>query len=83
MGGSWGVRRLPAYDSGMSTLAEIRAAADKLPASDKQELLLFLAAQLRREGQLPAPRTFTTEQMKGWIAEDERDAGRSSGGKAA
>ncbi len=29
------------------TLADIEAAADALPANEKQELLLFLAARLR------------------------------------
>ena len=31
----------------MSTLAEIEAAADALPAEQKQELLLFLTSRLR------------------------------------
>jgi hypothetical protein len=58
----------------MSTLAEIEAAADALPDADKQRLLLFLAARLRAQaGQLPAPRTFSTDQLKAWIAEDEAD----------
>ena len=51
---------------------EIEAAADALPDEDKQQLLLFLAACLRAQpGQLPAPRTFSREQLKDWIAEDE------------
>ena len=56
----------------MSTLTEIEAAVDTLPAADKQELLLFLAARLRAQaGPLPVPRTFPSEQVKAWIAEDE------------
>jgi hypothetical protein len=66
----------------MSTLAEIQAAADKLPPAEKQDLLLFLAARLRAQvGHLPVPRTFTPEQIKAWIAEDE--AGATLGDRAA
>jgi hypothetical protein len=62
------------YNSAMSTLSEIEAAVDALPIADKQELLLFLAARLRENGnQLPSPRKFSNEQLNGWIAEDETD----------
>lgn len=58
----------------MSTLAEIEAAADTLPAEEKQELLLFLATRLRAPGaRPPEPRKFSQEQMAAWIAEDEDD----------
>ena len=58
--------------SPMSTLAEIEAAADALPAKEKQELILFLAARLRAEGdQLPSPREFSRDQIEQWIADDE------------
>jgi hypothetical protein len=59
----------------MSTLAEIESAADALPAAEKQELLLFLAARLRSAGwaDLPPPRKFSREQIEEWIAEDEAD----------
>jgi len=57
----------------MSTLAEIEAAADALPAAQKEELLLFLAVRLREGRALPQPRDFTKEQMDAWIAEDEAD----------
>jgi hypothetical protein len=61
----------------MSTLAEIEKAAAALPAEQKQELLLFLAARLRAEGaRLPEPRKFSGEQVAGWIAEDEADLER-------
>ncbi|MGQ0633033.1 MAG: hypothetical protein ACT4QC_00330 [Planctomycetaceae bacterium] len=61
----------------MSTLTEIEAAVEALPVAEKQELLLFLAARLRAQsGSLPAPRRFTVEQMKSWIAEDEADMQR-------
>ena len=62
------------YTSDMSTLAEIEAAVDALPAAEKQQLLLFIAARLRSQGgSLPAPREFTREQVDAWIAEDEAD----------
>jgi hypothetical protein len=61
----------------MSTLAEIEAAAARLLPEEKQELLLFLAAQLRAEkAELPAPRKFSREEMGAWIAEDEADLQR-------
>jgi parvulin-like peptidyl-prolyl isomerase len=61
----------------MKRLAEIEAAADELPAEQKQELLLFLAARLRAPGaRLPEPRKFSREQMAAWIAEDEEDMRR-------
>ena len=56
----------------MGTLAEIEAAAERLPESQQQELLLFLAARLRAKS-LPAPRRFTPEQIQAWIAEDEAE----------
>ncbi|MCG3149791.1 MAG: hypothetical protein PCFJNLEI_03256 [Verrucomicrobiae bacterium] len=58
----------------MSTLTEIEEATEKLPVTQKQELMLFLAARLRAAGaQLPEPRQFSREQMAAWIAEDEAD----------
>jgi hypothetical protein len=61
----------------MSTLSEIEAAVDALPAADKQELLFYLAARLREQAsQLPAPRKFSTEQLNSWIAQDETDMQR-------
>jgi len=68
---------LAKYSNDMSTLAEIEKAADALPASQKQELMLFLAARLRGEGaRLPEPRKFSREQIRGWIAEDEAELER-------
>ena len=67
----------------MSTLVEIESAAAALPAEQKQELILFLAARLRTEGGgLPPPRHFTTERMAGWMAEDEADMQQFSRGTA-
>ncbi|MDB6056358.1 MAG: hypothetical protein JWO95_202 [Verrucomicrobiales bacterium] len=58
----------------MSTLADIKAAAERLPSEQKQELFLFLAAKLRAEGgKLPEPRKFSREQIDQWIDADERD----------
>ena len=56
----------------MSTLAEIEAAADQLPAEQQQELLLFLAARLHAAtGSLPPPRDLPDDKIQSWIAEDE------------
>lgn len=58
----------------MSTLAEIERAADALPPDEKRELLVFLAARLRAEGdRLPEPRQFSRDQIQAWIAQDESD----------
>lgn len=56
----------------MGTLAEIEAAADALPADQKKELILFLAARLRAGAdELPPTRDLSSEQIDAWIAEDE------------
>ena len=56
----------------MITLAQIEAAADALPAEEKQELILFLAARLRAGAdELPPPREFSRGQIDQWIADDE------------
>ena len=58
----------------MSTLAEIERAADALPPDEKRELLVFLAARLRAEGdRLPEPRQYSRDQIQAWIAQDEAD----------
>lgn len=61
----------------MTTLSEIEAAADALPAEQKQELLLFLASRLRagREG-LPEPRRFSPERVASWVEQDEAEMRR-------
>jgi hypothetical protein len=65
----------------MSTISEIEAVVDALPAAEKQELLLFLVARLREQSdQLPAPRRFSSEQLSAWIAEDDADMQRFRGG---
>ena len=58
----------------MSTLSEIEAAASSLPPAQKQELILFLATRLRRDGaEIPSPREFAASEIASWIAEDEAD----------
>lgn len=61
----------------MTTLAEIQAATEALAPEEKQELILFLAARLRRSGvKLPPPRKFSVEQLAAWVAEDEAEMQR-------
>ncbi len=63
----------------MTTLADLETAADALTEAEKQELLLFLAASLRRaRAQSPEPRRFSAETIQAWIAEDEADFERLS-----
>lgn len=58
----------------MSTLAEIERAANALAIEEKQELILFLAAQIRADAsEFPEPRLFTKERMASWIEQDELD----------
>ena len=67
----------------MSTLTEIEAAAENLPAQEKEELFLFLAARLRttNPAELPPPRKFTREQMEAWIKDDEEGMKRFREGR--
>jgi hypothetical protein len=66
----------------MSKLNEIEAASEDLPPEDKRQLIVFLAARLRAGGSsLPEPRDFSTEQVRGWVAEDEADLRRFQAGK--
>jgi hypothetical protein len=56
----------------MTTLAEIEAATDALSASDKQQLLLYLAARLQAQGApLPDALALPREPRIDWMAEDE------------
>ncbi|HZM03874.1 MAG TPA: hypothetical protein VFC44_12750 [Candidatus Saccharimonadales bacterium] len=66
----------------MSKLAEIEAAAEALALEEKQELMLFLATQMRVQGpQMPESRKFSRGPMAAWIAEDEADMRRFEQGK--
>lgn len=68
------------YDLDMNRLTDIESRVEALTAAEKQELLLFLAAQLRlHAGPLPAPRRFSADQIQAWIAEDEADMSPPSG----
>jgi len=60
----------------MSTIAEIEKAVQNLNLEEKGELLLRIAAQLRAQGAMPEPRTFTQEEMDRWVEEDEREGRR-------
>jgi len=64
----------------MSTLLEIELAARELSPAEKQELLLFVAQNLRAEGvALPEPRRFSATEMEGWMEEDDRDLRKLQG----
>jgi hypothetical protein len=52
----------------MITLAELEAASDALSASDKKELMLYLAARLEAHA---APHCDTPTLPGDWMAEDE------------
>ena len=56
----------------MTTLADIEAAIEALPASEKQHLLLYVAARLKAEGAaLPDTQMLFRDQAADWMAEDE------------
>lgn len=58
----------------MSTLAEIKSAAERLTIEQQQELFLHLAERLRAQGApLPKPRTFSREQIDKWLEQDDLD----------
>jgi hypothetical protein len=55
----------------MTTLAEIEAAVDALPASETQVLLAYVAARLKTLGaSIPDTPALPLDQMD-WMAEDE------------
>lgn len=62
------------YYFDMSTLSEIESATRRLPAGEKQQLLILIAQMLRdQSAPLPEPRAFSAEQMGEWMDEDESD----------
>jgi hypothetical protein len=65
----------------MSTLQQIETDAERLPASQKEELLIFLAMKLRSDRKAALPRKFSKEEIAGWIAEDEADMRRITSGQ--
>src|ERR1700722_11554238 len=54
----------------VTTLAEIEAAIDALPASETQLLLAYVAARLKVLGGT-VPDALGRDQMRDWMAEDE------------
>lgn len=66
---------------GMSTLAEIEAAADSLSSEEKEELLRFLAMRLRKDRAMPKPRIYSDEELASMLAEDEADGERFRQGR--
>ncbi|HEY3854727.1 MAG TPA: hypothetical protein VGO67_10075 [Verrucomicrobiae bacterium] len=54
----------------MSTLAEIEAAVDALPASETQLLLAYVAARLKMLDH-SAPKATGCDYVVDWMAEDE------------
>ena len=67
------------HDWGMSTLAEIEKAAEKLSTQHKQELIQFLSALLRAESNGRArrnlPPTERAADLQRWAATHERGPG--------
>ena len=67
---------------GMSTLADIEKAAEKLSSQQKQELIQFLGALLRAESNGRALRNLPPAEraadLKRWAASHERGPGLSN-----
>ena len=60
------------YDICMSSLLEIEEAADDLPIEEKRELVAFLLARLRGDGdELPPVRDIPKSTIDKWVADDE------------
>lgn len=55
----------------MSTVQEIAAAVDLLPADEKEELLRFLAVRLRKDRAQQPPHLDSAEEVATMAAEDE------------
>jgi len=58
----------------MTTLAEVKTAADALSATEQQQLMLHLAARLQAQGApLPEPSASAScrDKKTDWMAEDE------------
>jgi hypothetical protein len=66
----------------MSTLTEIEQAAEALPVAEKQQLMLFLGANLRDERiSVPEPRDFSQAEIQSWIERDEGELRRFRSGR--
>jgi hypothetical protein len=58
--------------SNMTTLAEIKTAADALSDTEKQQLMLHLVARLKAQGaSLPETPLLPFDRAGDWMAEDE------------
>ena len=56
---------------------EIEQATAKLPAEEQKRLLRFLLRILPvNDAELPEPRTFSHEEIQGWLAEDAASLSR-------
>lgn len=56
----------------MTTLSEIELAADSLTATEKQQLMLYLASRLQAQGvPLPESSGLSRDRSSDWMAEDE------------
>lgn len=65
-------RQLYVRFCGVTTLAEIQAAIDALPARETQDLLVYVAARLKAQGVvLPEAHAAIRDQRIDWMAEDE------------
>jgi hypothetical protein len=64
---------------GMSTLAEIEQAVEKLPTQQKRELMLFLGGKLRKGHNGQSPRHLSPAEraadLQRWAASHERGPG--------
>ena len=60
----------------MTTLVEIETAANSLPLKEKEELLRFLAMQLRRERAESEVRIYSDDEVASMLSEDESDGAR-------
>jgi hypothetical protein len=60
------------YSLLVTTLVEIETMADALSATEKQQLMLYLAARLEAQGaSLPKTPALPRERVSDWMAEDE------------
>jgi hypothetical protein len=56
---------------------DIEQATVKLPAEEQKRLLRFLLRILPvNDAELPEPRTFSDEEIQGWLAEDAASLGQ-------
>jgi predicted transcriptional regulator len=71
------------YDTGMSTLAEIASAAERLPIGEQHELLQQLATKLRVQPSRPYVQAQTIDRAarQAWVAELEKEAKAMSTGR--